>query len=46
MRPVLTTATAVCSVKKIDGESNRAAQDMRQGKIKHEQIRTSSLSKT
>ena len=28
------------------GESNRAAQDMVQGKIKHKQIRTSRLSKT
>ena len=43
MRPVLTTAIAVCSVEKTHGESNRAAQDMHQGKINHEHIRTSRL---
>ena len=36
-------AITICCVKKADGESNRAAQDMLQGKIKHKQIRTSSL---
>ena len=48
MRPVLTTAIAVCSVEKTHGKLNRAAQDMLQGKINHEQIglRTSRLSKT
>ena len=46
MHPVLTTATAVCSVEKTHGKSNRAAQDMLQGKINHEHIRTSRLSKT
>ena len=39
-------AITVVSVEKTDGESNRAAQDMLQGKIKHKQIRTSRLSKT
>ena len=33
----------VSSVENIDGEPNRAAQDMLQGKIKHKQIRTSRL---
>ena len=37
---------SVSSVGKTDGESNRAAQDVLQGKIKHKQIRTSRLSKT
>ena len=36
-------AITVSSVEKTDGESNRAAQDMLQGKIKHKQIRTSRL---
>ena len=44
MRPVLSTAIAVCSVEMTDGKSNRAMQDMLQGKINHEQIRTSNLS--
>ena len=39
-------AVTVSSVEKTDGESNRAAQDMLQGKIKRKQIRTSGLSKT
>ena len=43
MRPVLTTAIVICSVEKTDGKSNRAAQDMLQGKINHEQIKTSRL---
>ena len=34
------------SVEKTDGKSNRAAQDMLQCEINHEQIRTSRLSKT
>ena len=46
MRPVVTTAIAVCIVEKIDGMSDRAAQDMLQGKINHGQIRTLRLSKT
>ena len=46
MRPMLTTAIAVCNVEKTHGKSNRAAQDMLQGKINHEHIRTSRLSKT
>ena len=33
-------AITVSYVKKTDGESNRAAQDMLQGKIKHKQIMT------
>ena len=36
----------VSCVKKTDGKSNRAAQDMLQGKIKHKQIRTLRLPKT
>ena len=44
MRPVLTTAITVSSVEKTHGKSNRAAQDMLQGKINHEQLRTSRLS--
>ena len=36
----------VSSVEKTDGESNRAAQDILQGKINHEQMRTSMLFKT
>ena len=32
-------AITVCCVKKTDGESNRIAQDMLQGKIKHKQVR-------
>ena len=36
-------AITASSVEKTDGESNRAAQDMLQGKIKHKQIRTSRL---
>ena len=32
-------------VEKTDGKSNRAAQDVLQGKINHEQIRTSTPSK-
>ena len=39
-------AIIVFSVEKTNGESNRAAQNMLQGKIKHKQIRTSRLSKT
>ena len=39
-------AITASSVEKTDAESNRAAQDMLQGKIKHKQIRTSRLSKT
>ena len=35
-------AITISSVENTDGESNRAAQDMLQGKIKHKQIRTSS----
>ena len=46
VRPVLTTAIDVCSVEKTHGKSNRAAQDMLQGKINHEHISTSRLSKT
>ena len=46
MRPVLTMAIAVCTVENTHGKSNRAAQDMLQGKINHEHIRTSRLSKT
>ena len=46
MPPVLTTAIAVCSVEKTHGKSNRAAQDILQGKINHEHIRTSRLPKT
>ena len=33
-------AITVSRVEKTDGESNRAAQDMLHGKIKHKQIRT------
>ena len=43
---MLPTAIAVCSVEKTHGKSNRAAQDMLQGKINHEHIRTLRLSKT
>ena len=39
-------AITASSVEKTDGETNRAAQDMPQGKIKHKQIRTLRLSKT
>ena len=39
-------AIAVSSVEKTDGKSIRAAQEMLQGKIYHEQIRTSRLTKT
>ena len=46
MRPVLIAAIAVCRVEKTDGESNRAAQEMLEGIINHEQTRTSKLSKT
>ena len=38
-------AITVFSIEKTDGESNRAAQDTLQGKIKDKQIRTSRLSK-
>ena len=41
-----TTVIAVFSVEKTDSKSYRVAQDMLQGKINHEQIRTSRLSKT
>ena len=37
------SAITVSSVEKTDGESNRVAQDMLQGKSKHKQIRTSRL---
>ena len=35
----------VSNVEKTDGESNRAAQDMLHGKIKHKQIRTQDFPK-
>ena len=46
MHPVLTMAIALCTVEKTHGKSNRAAQDMLQGKINYEHVRTSRLSKT